>query len=162
VELNFTLVGQIITFFVLLYVLNRFLYEPVSKALKERTNTIRTGLEAAEKGRKDLEEAERQYRQLLDKAKLEAQDILTKALKRAEVLREETVVQSREEAGRVIQKAREDIQVEWEKARMELKREVADLVFLATGKVLGASVDRERHMGLVNQVVEGMREGQVR
>jgi F0F1-type ATP synthase membrane subunit b/b' len=62
----------------------------------------------------------------------------------------------------MIQKGREEIQVEWEKARLELKREVADLVFLATGKVLGSVIDRDRHMSLVNKVVEGVGEGHVR
>jgi len=157
VELNFTLFGQIITFFLLLFLLNRFLYGPVSGALRERTEKIRVGLEAAEKGHRDLEAAQKHYQEQLNQAKTEAQEIIAKAQKRAEALKEETVAAAREEAERVIQKAREDILVEWEKARMEVKREVADLVFLATGKVLGASVDRERHMALISEVVEGVK-----
>jgi F-type H+-transporting ATPase subunit b len=161
-ELNFTLVGQIITFFILLYLLNRFLYGPISTALKQRAETIRIGLDAAEKGRRDLEEARQKYQEMLDQAKIEAQDILNKAQKRAEVMKEETVAQAREEAGRVIQKAKEEIQVEWQKARMDLKREVADMVFLATGKIMKSSVDRQKHLGMINEVVEEMSEGRIR
>jgi len=162
VELNATVFGQWITFFFLLFLLTKFLYAPLSRVMKQRTAKIQEGLDAAEKARIDLENARAFYEDQQVKAKIEAQEIVQKAQKRAVALKEEVVAQAKEESTRIAQKAREDIHVEWEKARMELKREMADIIFLATGKVLGEAIDRDRHMALVSDVVKNVNVADVR
>ena len=161
-ELNATVFGQWITFFLLLFLLTKFLYTPLSRAMKNRTAKIQEGLDAAEKARHDLEEAKAFYEDQQVKAKVEAQEIIQKAQVRAGALKEEIVGQAKEESNRIAEKTREDIQVEWEKARMELKREMADIIFLATGKILGEAIDRDRHMALVKGVVEDVKADSVR
>ncbi len=156
-ELNLTVFGQWITFFLLLFLLTKFLYAPLSRVMKNRTAKIQEGLDAAEKARHDLAEAKAFYEAQQVKAKTEAQEIIQKAQHRAGALKEEFVAQAKEESNRIIQKAREDVQLEWEKARMELKREMADIIFIATGKVLGETIDRDRHMALVTDVVENVK-----
>ena len=130
--------------------------------MTNRTAKIQEGLDAAEKARHDLEEAKAFYEDQQVKAKIDAQEIIKKAQNRAVALKEEVVAQAKEESNRIAQKAREDIQVEWEKARMELKREMGDIIFLATGKVLGETIDRDRHMALVMEVVENVKADGVR
>jgi len=154
VELNATIFGQWITFFFLFFLLTKFLYSPLSRVMKQRTAKIQEGLDAAEKAHIDLENAKTFYEDQQVKAKIEAQEIIQKAQDRAVALKNEIVSQAKEESKRIVQKSREDIQFEWEKARVELRREMADIIFLATGKVLGAAVDRDRHMALITDVVE--------
>ena len=161
-ELNATVFGQWITFFLLFFLLTKFLYAPLSRVMKQRTAKIQEGLDAAEKARIDLENARRFFEDQQVKAKIEAQEIVRKAQERAVVLKEEVVAQAKEESIRIAQKAREDIHAEWEKARMELKREMADIIFLATGKVLGEAIDRDRHMALVSDVVKNVNVADVR
>ncbi len=161
-ELNATILGQWITFFLLFFLLTKFLYAPLSRVMKNRTAKIQEGLDAAEKARIDLENAKRFFEDQQAKAKIEAQEIVQKAQQRAVALKEEVVAQAKEESTRIAQKAREDIRVEWEKARMELKREMADIIFLATGKVLGEVIDRDRHMALVSDVVKNVNVADVR
>ena len=161
-ELNATIFGQWITFFLLLFLLTKFLYTPLSAVMKSRTAKIQEGLDAAEKARHDLEEAKAFYEDQQVKAKVEAQDIIQKAQARAGALKEEIVAQAKEESMRISQKTREDIQVEWEKARMDLKREMAEIVFIATGKVLGKTIDRDQHMALVADVLENVKADSVR
>ncbi len=161
-ELNATVFGQWITFFLLFFLLTKFLYAPLSKVMKNRTAKIQEGLDAAERARHDLEEAKAFYDDQQVKAKIEAQEIIQKAQNRSVALKEEIVAQAKEESNRIAQKAREDIQVEWEKARIELKREMADIIFIATGKVLGEAIDRNRHMALVTDVVENVKADGVR
>ncbi len=156
-ELNWTLFGQWITFFLLLFLLTKFLYTPLSKVMQSRTAKIQEGLDAAEKARHDLAEAKAFYETQQVTAKTEAQEIIKNAQQRAVALKEEIVSQAKEESNRVVQKAREDVQLEWEKARMELKREMADIIFIATGKIIGEVIDRDRHMALVTDVVKNVK-----
>ncbi|MEE8514906.1 MAG: F0F1 ATP synthase subunit B, partial [Gammaproteobacteria bacterium] len=87
--MNATLVGQLMTFAVLVWFINRFLWDPITGMLENRTKRIADGLAAAEKGRHELELAEKRAVEYIKKAKEQANEIISQAQKRASEIVEE-------------------------------------------------------------------------
>ena len=90
----------------------------------------------------------------MQKAKHEAADIIEQANKRANQLSEESKEQIRLENERLLAIARADIQQEWQAAQQKLRAEVANLVIIATEKILAQSLDSVAQHALVKQSLE--------
>lgn len=153
-EINITLLGQLITFSVFVWFTMRFVWPPILKAMKEREQRIADGLAAAERGQQALELAQLKANEYLQKAKQEAADIIEQANKRATQLSEESKQQIRLENERLLAIARADIQQEWQVAQQTLRAEVANLVIIATEKILAQSLDSVAQHALVKQSLE--------
>jgi len=154
VEINITLLGQLITFSVFVWFTMKFVWPPILNAMKERERRIAEGLAAAERGQQALELAQLKANEYLQKAKHEAADIIEQANKRANQLSEESKEQIRLENERLLAIARADIQQEWQAAQQKLRAEVANLVIIATEKILAQSLDSVAQHALVKQSLE--------
>lgn len=153
-EINITLLGQLITFSVFVWFTMKFVWPPILKVMKEREQRIADGLAAAERGQKALELAQLKADEYLQKAKQQASDIIESANKRANQLSEEAKQQIRVENERLLAIARADIQQEWQVAQQELRAEVANLVITTTEKILAQSLDSVAQHALVKQSLE--------
>ncbi|EDP46720.1 F0F1 ATP synthase subunit B [Rickettsiella grylli] len=153
-EINITLLGQLITFSVFVWFTMKFVWPPILNAMKERERRIAEGLAAAERGQQALELAQLKANEYLQKAKHEAADIIEQANKRANQLSEESKEQIRLENERLLAIARADIQQEWQAAQQKLRAEVANLVIIATEKILAQSLDSVAQHALVKQSLE--------
>jgi F-type H+-transporting ATPase subunit b len=128
--------AQIINFAILLWVLRRFAYRPMLAFLEDRANRIEKGLQDADEARKKLTEAGEKEKEILSQAKEEARDLLLQAENRAKKHHEETLQKALQDAAKVVERTR--LQMEAEKAQLltDAKRELAELVLLTTEKVL--------------------------
>jgi F-type H+-transporting ATPase subunit b len=151
--LNATLVVQLVTFLLTLLVLYRVAWGPVLKALEARQKRIQEGLEAAQKAQQDREAAERAYAERLAEARQEAQRMLDQATRMGETLRQELEQKARQQADQIIEQARGEIDRERLKALQDLRRQVADLTVLAAGRVIGESLDGQRHRELIERTI---------
>jgi F-type H+-transporting ATPase subunit b len=151
--LNATLVVQLVTFLLTLLVLYRVAWGPVLKALEARQKRIQEGLEAAQKAQQDREAAERAYAERLAEARQEAQRMLDQATRMGETLRQELEQKARQQADQIIEQARGEIDRERLKALQDLRRQVADLTVLAAGRVIGESLDSQRHRELIERTI---------
>ena len=145
-----------LTFLILLLVLRRFAWGPITAALDERENKIQASMDQAEKA---LAEA-RQLQADNDRARREseaaAQKILREARETAEALRAEEVEKTKTQLKRLQESAQADIQRERDSALAMLRNEVADLAIGAAEKVLGSSVDDGRQRKLVDDFLKGL------
>lgn len=57
-EINATLIGQLITFAILVWFTMKYVWPPITKAMQEREKLIAAGLEAAERSKQELEQAQ--------------------------------------------------------------------------------------------------------
>lgn len=153
-EINITLLGQLITFSVFVWFTMKFVWPPILKVMKEREQRITDGLVAAEKGRQALELAQLKADEYLQEAKKQASDIIEQANKRATQLSEESKLQIRTENERLLAIARADIQQEWQAAQQKLRAEVANLVIMTTERILAKSLDSVAQHALVKQSLE--------
>jgi F-type H+-transporting ATPase subunit b len=152
-SLNLTFPVEIVVFLVLLYLLSRYVFPPIDKALRARQHLIAQSLSEAEKARREVEEAKKKERSDLAEARHQAQEILDQAQKLGEELREELRQKGREEQEAMLTRARAELTQEREKAISQLRNQVADLVLMATTKVLQEELDPKRQRRLIDEAL---------
>ena len=153
-EINITLLGQLITFSVFVWFTMRFVWPPILQIMREREQRIADGLAAAERGQQALELAQVKVEEYLNVAKQQAAEIIEQANKRASQMAEESKRQIRAENERLLAIARADIQQEWQTAQQKLRTEVANLVITTTEKILAQSLDSVAQHALLKQSLE--------
>jgi len=154
VSINATLIIQMIAFVLLIWFVNKVLWGPMSKLMEDRQKRIADGLSAAEKGKHELELAEKRAKDVLKDAKLQAQNVLSQAEKRGSEIVEDAKVKAAEEAERIKAAAQADIEQEISRAREQLRREVATLVVSGAEKILGKEVDAKAHNEMLDALVK--------
>lgn len=153
-NLNLTLLGQMLTFAVFVWFTMKYVWPPITKALADRQKKIADGLAAAEQGERNQELAERKAQELLQESKLKASHIIEEANKRADHLSEEAKETARGESQRIINHAHEQIEQEVVKAKQDLQNQVGRLVIDTAEKVLGRSIDEKKHQDLIQQAIK--------
>ena len=155
-NINLTLIGQTITFFIFVWFCYAFVWSALRKMMDERAQKIADGLEAADRASQDLELAKEKVAQQLREAKEEAAAIIESANKRAGQIVEEAKEQARTEAERIKTAANAEIEQEMNRAKEQLRGKVAALALAGAEKVLQASVDQNQHKALVENLAAGL------
>ena len=150
---NATLIGQTITFFVFVWFCMKYIWPPLIAALEERNARISEGLAAAQRGQKDLEEAQAKVSDNLKDAKQQAQEIINQAQKRATEIVDEAKDAAREEADRIKSMATADIEQQVNSAKGELRKEVSLIALAGVEKILGREVNADAHDAVLNELV---------
>ena len=148
-NLNATLIAQLVVFFILAWFTMKFVWPPVMKALDDRAKKIADGLAAADKAKADLVAVERRVQDELVKAKDVASDVRGLAEKQGAKLIEE----ARAEAARLIAQAREAAEAEagaaMQRARDSLREEVAVLAVKGAQQILSREINAQAHAELL-------------
>ena len=144
------LIAQIFNVALLVWLLTRFLYQPVLNMLSERTRRIQESLRDAEQVKEQLAHAKQDYDAELARARQEAAAILAQAQERAKLQEQEIVVQARQEADRIRSDAREQAAQEREQLLRDLKNQMAELVTLTASRVLGEEL-KSNHDRLIEE-----------
>lgn len=147
------LLAQIINFGILLLLLYKFLYKPVLGILQKRENYIKKSLEEAKDIEKRSKEFDEWKEKELKKVKGETNTILNKAILDSEKIKAENIEKTQIEASELINKAKKEIVSQKEQMLSEIKKEVGDLVILATQKVAGRIVNSEDEKQLIEKTV---------
>jgi F-type H+-transporting ATPase subunit b len=145
----FWVLVSIANFLVLLFVLQRVLWGPVTRTLRERADRIREALAAAEAARKEQERVSEEADKILAKARFDAQAISDRAAKTAEQAAAEIVNEAKAESARLIERARVEAEQARRQALAELRAQVADLAVLAASRILDKEIDPAEHRRLV-------------
>ena len=124
-NINLTLIGQMIAFVGFVWFCMKFVWPPIIAAMEERENKIADGLAAADRASHDLELAKEKAVERLKEAKQEAAGIIESANKRANQLVEEAKDAAVAEADRVKASAQAEIEQESNRAREALRAEVS-------------------------------------
>lgn len=156
-SINATFLGQLIFFAILIWFSWKFIWPPLMNAIEERQKRIAEGLAAAERGKKSLEESEQQVQAMLREARAKANDILEQAHQRAQQIIEQAREEALAEAARQRAAAEAELEQAVHRAREQLRRELADLVVLGAGRVLGREIDPTRHRELLAQLAGEIR-----
>jgi F-type H+-transporting ATPase subunit b len=153
-NINLTLLGQTITFIVFVWFCMKFIWPPLTRVLEARKQTIADGLAAAEKGRHELELAEKRALEVIKKAKADAAEVIAAAEKRAAHIADEAKTQAKVETDRIVHAARAEIDQEIARAREHLRATVAKLAVAGAAKVLEKEIDEKAHTRLLEAVVK--------
>lgn len=152
-NINVTLFGQMITFALFIFVTMKYVWPPITKALEERQKNISEGLAKAERGKYELELAEKTIVAEMKLARQKAAQIQEEAKDKAEQLVERGKEQAKIEGDRMIQIARDQISQEYQLAKNKLVKELSGYALQSIERLLEQGVDGAVNERLIDQMI---------
>ena len=158
-NINATLIGQTLSFFLFVWFCKKFVWPPMVNAMQERQNQIADGLAAAEKGQQAQEVAEKEAAQLISEAKSQAAEIIASAEKRGSSVVEEAKATATSEKERIIASAQAEVEQDVHSAREELRTQVSSIAVAAASKIVDKEIDESAHAALIDDLVQQLKAG---
>ena len=152
-EINATLLGQLITFWLLVWFTMRYVWPPITKAMHEREKKIAAGLEASERSKRELEQAEQKALAIIREAKQEASQIVDLAHKRSVQLVDEAKENARDEGKRILTHAHEQFARDVSQTKEELRKQLAGLAIAGAEKIISRNLDAKTSAALLDEFV---------
>ena len=149
---NLTLIAQAVAFALFIWFTVKFIWPPLLRAIEARQKQIADGLAAAEQGKKSLETSSKQAEQAIQEARARAAEIVTQAEKRGSQVVEEAKLAAKAEGDREKAAAKADILQEAQRAREQLREQVAALAVAGAEKILRREVDVRAHAELLDGI----------
>ena len=151
-NINLTLVVQMVVFALLIYGTMKWIWPPLLDAMQARERKIAEGLAAADRGEQALAEARGQADAIVREARERANQIIDHAQHRANELVEQAKTTASAEGARLVAAAEQQIELETSHARESLRREVAGIAVGAAAKLLGREIDAGKHADLLDKL----------
>jgi F-type H+-transporting ATPase subunit b len=152
VNINLTLIVQMIVFVVLIWFTMKFVWPMILGPMEERSKKIAAGLAAADKGQQELGQARDRAEAVIREARERATQIIDQAQHRANDLVEQAKSTATAEGQRLVAAAKQQIELEASHAREALRREVAAIAVSAASKVLEREIDQRAHADLLSKL----------
>jgi F-type H+-transporting ATPase subunit b len=152
VNINLTLIVQMVVFALLVYSTMKWIWPRILASMEERRRTIAQGLAAAEKGEQALTEARGNADAIIREARERATQIIDHAQHRANELVEEAKGTASTEGARIVAAAHDQIVLDTTRAKESLRKEVAGIAVSAAAKLLGREIDAGTHADLLDQL----------
>ena len=150
-------VWTILTFLLLFFLLTKFAWKPLLKALAEREEKIRSSLEKADEAQQKLERLGAEGEEIIGKARAEAQSIVSDGKKASEKVRGEIETKAKEKANTIVAQAEKQITAEKEKAISDIRSEVAALSIRIAEKIIRKNLSQKDNMALINESLDKAR-----
>ncbi len=147
------MIWTLIAFGITMWVLGRFAFPLISKALEERAERIARNIEESEQQRREADEILAEYRERLKEAREQADDIVARARRAGESAKAEATDEGRAKRDELVAAARRDIEAETKRSLEQIRKEVADLTVLATEKVARKALSPEDQKRLVEEAL---------
>ena len=151
-NINATLIGQAIAFALFVMFCMKFVWPPLANAIAERQRKIEEGLSAAERAKADLASAGQTAEQEIAAAKAKAAQLIDQANRSANQMLEDARLQAAAEGERIRQQAHDAVDQEINKAREDLRKQVAELAVLGAQKILQQQVDPAAHAKMLDEL----------
>jgi F-type H+-transporting ATPase subunit b len=153
-NINLTLIGQLLAFAVFVWFTMKFVWTPIMAALETRKKEIADGLAAAERGQHEQELAKERAKDVLHEAKSQAAEIVAQAQKRAAEIVDESKDNARTEGERILSTAQAEIEQETNRAREQLREKIGELAVAGAEKILRKEINATAHKAIVNELAK--------
>ena len=147
---------MIIAIFFLFLILSYFLFNPARKMLEGRKEKIRNELETAKTAMQNAQSLKKEYEAKLKDVDKEAEAILSEARRKALANENAIVAEAKEEAARILDRARVEAELEKQKMSDDVKREIIVVASLMASKIVSASVDTAMQNQLIDDTLKEM------
>ena len=151
-NLNATLLIQSIVFVILGWVTMKFIWPPLIRAIDDRRKKIADGLAAAERGYKELQNANGEAQVIINEAREKALKIVDQANRRSGEIIEEARSTATSEGQRLVGDARQEAALEQARARDQLRKDVGSLAVAGASRLLEREIDPKAHADLIEQL----------
>ena len=149
---------MIIAVFVLFLLMSYLLFNPARKFLNDRRDKIRGELETAKQNMEEADRLKQEYETKIKEIDKEAEAILGEARRKALDNEKQIVAEAREEAARILDRARVEAELEKQKVADEVKREIITVSALMAGKFVASSIDTAAQNRLIDETLKEMGE----
>jgi len=153
-DINLTLLGEMITFLVFVWITMRYIWPPIINAMRARQKKIADGLAAGQEGEHKLAEAKEHSEKILKETKSKASDIIEQANSRASQIVDDGKARGKVEQERMIKNADVEIQQQAQNVKESIRQDVANLVYDGVKKVMGKEVDQKVHDQMLTELAE--------
>ena len=147
------MIWTIVCFLITLFVLKRYAFGPIQKAIDERRERIRASLDEADRAREEARRLLEEHRALIGRAQTDAEEILSEARHVADANERRMREELEEDRQRRLEDTRKQIEAETRRALEQIRLEVVDLSMLAATKVTRKSLDDADHKRLIEEAV---------
>ena len=151
-NINATLIWQMLVFVILIWFTVKFIWPPLIKAVEDRQKKIADGLAAAERGQKELQQSHGAAEAVVSEAREKALKIVDQANRRSNEIIEEARATAIAEGQRLVGDARQEVQLEQARARDALRKDVATLAVAGASKLLEREIDPKAHADLIEKL----------
>lgn len=152
-DINATLLGQAISFFLFVVFCMKYVWPPIIKAIEERQKSIADALSSAERANKSLELAKSQASDQLKEVKIQAAEIIEQANKRKAQIIEEAATLAKIESNKILDQGRADLALEKNRAKDELRKQLAALAVIGAERILERQIDQAANNDIVEKLV---------
>jgi len=153
INLNVTILIQAINFLILIFLLSKFLFKPLTTFLADRSAGIQKSLAEAKAAHESAVKAQSEHQAQMREAQREIAAIREQGQREVEAERQRLIQASREEAERLVAQARAEIETETARAKASLRDEAADLAVAAAARLLGRTMGGDDQKRLAEQYV---------
>ncbi len=150
------LIWSIIVFGVVFFILSKFAFPAITEALKEREEGINNAIANAEAQNKKAQEILAESQAKLDNTQKEIQSILANGKTQAEKIIQNATEEANAIKNQKVEEAKKEIERSKELAMSEIRKEVADLVIMATEKILEEKLDADKHKSLIEKYISNL------
>jgi F-type H+-transporting ATPase subunit b len=152
----------LIIFVVLLIVLSRYAFKPLTAAVEAREKALEEAIKSAKADRDDAAKLLEDQRKALDASRAEAQKMIAEGRTTAEKLRNELLEQTKQQQHELLDRARAEIDTERKRAIADLRREAVDLALAGASKVIERNLDDQTNRRLVESFLASVPVGAAR
>lgn len=154
VEFSIEYAFQLVNFVILYLLLRKLLYQPIAGFMEKRRDEIANSIEEAEKDKEVARKTREKYEKQLQEAKQEASDILARATKQGDEMINQSKVEAKKQGQNLIEQAKKEINLEKERAFMELRDEVGRLSVDIAEKILAQNIDHAAQEKLIKDYLD--------
>ena len=151
-EIGMTLLGQALSFLILIWITMKFIWPPLIAAIEDRQKKIAEGLAAADRSQQELAQAEEQVNAVVREARVKANEIVEQAHARANQIIDAAKTEAIAEGGRQKALAVAEIDVEANRAREDLRKQVSALAVAGASRLIKREIDANAHKALLDEL----------
>jgi F-type H+-transporting ATPase subunit b len=144
---------QLIGFAILYVILSKTAFKPIAKILDDRQADIKATYDQLDRDREAMAKTRQEYEQRLAGIEAEARERIQNAVKEAQALRDNIVTDARKQAETIVEQGRTESDRERQKAFLEMRQQLVAITVAAAGKVIGETLDTQRHSKLVDDFI---------
>ena len=152
-NLNATLIGQLIAFAIFVWFCMKFVWLPIINAIETRQSQIANALASAEETKKEQADNKALAEQEISNAKIKAQEILDAANKRRNEVLDEVKIEAEELKAKIIEQGYAEVEAERKRVQEELRVKVASLAIAGAEKIVGRTVDEAANNDIIDKLV---------
>jgi F-type H+-transporting ATPase subunit b len=151
------MIWTLVIFLVLLVVLSKYAFRPITAAVAAREKSLEDALEQAKADRAEAAAHLAEQRQLLERAHGDAQRLLAEARTTGDTVRQQLLAQTHAQQQELLERARKEIDDERMRAIADLRREAVDLAIMGAGRVIEKNLDDATNRKLVDEFLAGLK-----